>query len=173
MKFNRAAEYNVKRKGEEVNWQILGESRNSRQIEVWVCSPSTSYGATLLGPLGCSIDVVRRGLASDGISALHSTKRSIIGWNCDSKRNALETAGSWWNLKKCDLKARLLEESYVCVYFKGSNEPKSWWAVKCWCEVVVSKGCFLPPLPSISFLICRSFSSEVSSRVQSQILKKK
>jgi hypothetical protein len=54
-----------------------------------VCSPSTSYGAALLGPIGWSIGEVRRGSASDGISALHSTKRSIIGWNCDSKRNAL------------------------------------------------------------------------------------
>ena len=54
-----------------------------------VCSPSTSYGAALLGPIGWSIGAVRRGSASDGISALHSTKRSIIGWNCDSKRNAL------------------------------------------------------------------------------------
>ena len=55
-----------------------------------MCSPSTSCGATLLGPKGWSIGAVRRGSASDGISALHSTKRSIIGWNCDSKRNALD-----------------------------------------------------------------------------------
>ena len=68
---------------------------NSEQKEVLECSSSTSYGATILGPKGCSIGVVRRGLASDGMSALHSTKRSIIGWNCDSKRNALETAEQW------------------------------------------------------------------------------
>ena len=59
-----------------------------------MCSPSTSYGAALLGPIGWSIGAVRRGSASNGISALHSTKRSIIGWNCDSKRNALGGSSS-------------------------------------------------------------------------------